>query len=107
MEKKKHRGLKIALICVCSFLAFILVFVGGFLIFASATTLKVKDVEDMPINGEITTKVDKNQEIKLLTWNVGYGALDEKQDCYWDGGKGVVGESKEVVKKISKPSVTR
>ena len=73
MEKKKHRGLKIALICVCSFLAFILAFVGGFLIFASATTLKVKDVEDMPINGEITTKVDKNQEIKLLTWNVGYG----------------------------------
>ena len=98
MEKKKHRGLKIALICVCSFLAFILAFVGGFLIFASATTLKVKDVEDMPINGEIATKVDKSQEIKLLTWNVGYGALDEKQDCYWDGGKGVVGESKEVVK---------
>ena len=98
MEKKKHRGLKIALICVCSFLAFILAFVGGFLIFASATTLKVKDVEDMPINGEIATKVDKNQEIKLLTWNVGYGALDERQDCYWDGGTGVVGESKEVVK---------
>ena len=98
MEKKKHRGLKIALICVCSFLAFILAFVGGFLIFASVTTLKVKDVEDMPINGEILTKVDSSQDIKLLTWNVGYGALDERQDCYWDGGTGVTGESKEIVK---------
>ena len=97
MEKKKHRALKIVFICVGAFLASVLAFVGGFLIFASATTLKVKDVEDMSINGEITNKVDKSQEMTLLTWNVGYGALDEKQDCYWDGGKGVTGESKEVV----------
>ena len=97
MEKKKHRGLKIALICVCSFLALVLVFVGGFLIFATATTLKVKDEEDMPISGEVMAKVDASQELKLVTWNVGYGALDEKQDCYWDGGKGVVGESKDKV----------
>ena len=94
---KKHRALKIVLICVGGFLALVLTLVGGFLIFASATTLQVKDVEDMAINGNITTKVDKNKEIKLLTWNVGYGALDEKQDCYWDGGEGVTGESKEVV----------
>ena len=97
MEKKKHRVLKIILICVGAFLALIIALVGGFLIFATATTLKVKDVEDMAINGTVTTKVDASNEIKLLTWNVGYGALDEKQDCYWDGGKGVDGESKEVV----------
>ena len=96
--KKKNRALKIVLICVGAFLATIIAFVGGFLIFASATTLKVKDVEDMKINGIISQKIDQSQEIKLLTWNVGYGALDERQDCYWDGGKGVTGESKEVVK---------
>lgn len=95
--KKKHRALKIVLICVGGFLAFVLTLVGGFLIFASATTLQVKDAEEMPINGNITTKVDKSKDMKLLTWNVGYGALDEKQDCYWDGGEGVTGESKEVV----------
>ena len=95
--KKKHRALKIVFICVGGFLALVLTLVGGFLIFATATTLQVKDVEDMTINGNITTKVDKSKEMKLLTWNVGYGALDEKQDCYWDGGKGVTGESKEVV----------
>ena len=95
--KKKHRALKIVFICVGGFLALVLTLVGGFLIYASATTLQVKDVEDMAINGNVTTKVDKNKEMKLLTWNVGYGALDEKQDCYWDGGEGVTGESKEVV----------
>ena len=94
---KKHRALKIVFICVGGLLALVLTLVGGFSIYASATTLQVKDVEDMAINGNVTTKVDKNKEMKLLTWNVGYGALDEKQDCYWDGGEGVTGESKEVV----------
>ncbi len=94
---KKHKVLKIILIVVGSFLATIITFVGAFLIFASATTLQVKDVEDMKIDGDSTTKVDKSSPINLLTWNIGYGALDERQDCYWDGGKGVDGESKEVV----------
>ena len=43
-------------------------------------------------------KITTGQDLKLLTWNVGYGALDEGQDCYWDGGKGVTGESKDKVK---------
>ena len=86
--KKKHRVLKIVFISVGALLALVLAFVGGFLIFASATTLKVKDTEDMKINGQVTTKINEGQSLKLLTWNIGYGALDEKQDCYWDGGKG-------------------
>ncbi len=94
---KKHKALKIVLISVGSVLAAIIAFVGGFLIFASATTLKTKPKEAMEINGQVTAKVNKENEIKLLTWNVGYGALDERQDCYWDGGKGVYGESKKIV----------
>ena len=53
--KKKHRALKIVFMSVGAFLALIIAFVGGFLIYASATTLQVKDVEDMKINGEINT----------------------------------------------------
>lgn len=93
----KHKALKITLISVGAVVATLLSFVGGFLVFASATTLQVKDTEEMTINGKVSNKVNKSDEIKLLTWNIGYGALDERQDCYWDGGKGVVGESKEVV----------
>ena len=94
---KKHKALKIVLIAVGSIFALLIAFVGGVLIFASATTLKVKDKEKMAIGGTVTTKIDKTQQLHLLTWNSGYGALDERQDCYWDGGKGVYGESKEVV----------
>ena len=94
---KKHKAWKIVLIVFGSIAGLLISFVGGVLIFASATTLHVKDKEKMKINGSVTSKIDKSQEINLLTWNTGYGALDERQDCYWDGGKGVYGESKAVV----------
>ena len=95
--KKKHKVLKIVLISLGSLVALLIAFVGGFLIYASATTLKVKDTESMIVDGNIATKINKSNQINMLTWNIGYGALDERQDCYWDGGKGVDGESKDVV----------
>ena len=94
---KKHKALKIVLISLCSIFVLLIAFIGGALIFASATTLQVKDKEEMQIDGEVVAKVNKDNEIKLLTWNIGYGALDEREDCYWDGGVGVDGESKETV----------
>ena len=95
--KKKHKVLKIVLLCIGGLLVTVLALVGGFLIFATATTLKVQDKEEMKVNGNVATEVDKTSQIKLLTWNVGYGALDERQDCYFDGGTGVDGESKDIV----------
>ena len=89
--------LKIILICVIGLVTTIVVGVAGFIIYASATTLKVKDVEEMPVNGSVTQKVDKTETLDLLTWNFGYGALDEKADFYMDGGQMVTGESKETV----------
>ena len=95
--KKKHPVLKIVLISVSALLVTVLAFVGGFLIFASATTLQVKDEEEMAVNNNNETQINIDDGFKFLTWNVGYGALDERQDCYFDGGKGVDGESKEIV----------
>ena len=94
---KKHKALKIVLISIGAVFALVISFIGGVLIFASATTLKVKDAEKMQVNSTVQLEVEKSNQIKLLTWNTGYGALDERQDCCWDGGKGVYGESKEVV----------
>ena len=94
---KKHKTFKIILIIFASIVATLVTFVGGVLIFATATTLQVKDKEKMTVGGSQTAKVNKANELHLLTWNTGYGALDEREDCYWDGGKGVYGESKIVV----------
>ena len=98
MIMKKHKALKIVLISIGAVFALVISFIGGVLIFASATTLKVKDVEKMQVNTCTQNEVNKESSIKLLTWNTGYGGLDERQDCCWDGGKNVYAESKEVVK---------
>ena len=91
------KGLKITLITLGAVFGTVVAFIGGVLIFASATTLKVKETEKMEIRSKVTKEIDQSQALNLLTWNTGYGALDERQDCCWDGGKGVYGESKEVV----------
>ena len=92
---RRHKVLKIVLLSISSFLLTIITFVGGFLIYASATTLQVKAVENKKINGQVSTLVDKTNNINLLTWNIGYGCLDERADFYMDGGKSVIGESKQ------------
>ena len=95
MNQKAKKVLKIVLLSVGGVLVTVVSLFGGFLIYASATTLQVKDVEKMKVNGEVNEKVDKSSNMSLLTWNIGYGALDERADFYMDGGKGVIGESKE------------
>lgn len=97
MNQKKYRAGKIILVSVSVLLTVIVAAVGGLLIFESVTTLPVKDTEAMAIHGTSFQKADQNRDIRIVTWNAGYGALDERQDCYWDGGKGVDGESLETV----------
>ena len=95
MDKKKNKTLKIVLIALGSALAIVIAFVGGFIIFATATTLKVQDNEEMKIEGNVATKINIEEDLDILTWNIGYGALDERADFYMDGGTSVIGESKE------------
>ena len=91
------KPLLITLIAVGAVVGTVVAFIGGVLIFASATTLKVKDTEKMAIRSSVTKEIDDSEILNVMTWNTGYGALDERQDCCWDGGKGVYGESKDVV----------
>ena len=95
---KKHKILKRILISLGVIIGVIVLFVGGALVFATVTTLKVEDTEAMEVKGQASAKIETDKEINILTWNTGYGALDERQDCYWDGGKGSIGESEEVVR---------
>ena len=82
---------------ILSIIGVAIILVGSFLVFATFTTLKVKDVEAMEVKGTNSQNIKINDEIKILSWNIGYGALDETADFYMDGGKQVVAKSKEAV----------
>ena len=63
---------------------------GGYLIYASITTLHTKDVEKMDITGKKSLDLNINNEISILSWNIGYAALGDNEDFFMDGGKHVI-----------------
>lgn len=49
-----------------------------------------EDVEELKIDGKATKILKQGEEIKLLTYNLGYLSLDSTQDFFMDGGKNVM-----------------
>ena len=100
-KRFKHRWVGIVLNCVIGFFGTIIVTIGSFLIYASATTLHVKDVETVKVKDafpEMYKELHLNEENKIMTWNIGYCALDETADFFMDGGKEVRAHSIDQVK---------
>ena len=73
-EKKrrfKHRWVGILLNCVIGFFGTLIMVFGVFLIYASATTLKTKDIERVKVGGDGTQTLYAGMTTSILTWNVG------------------------------------
>lgn len=49
-----------------------------------------EEVEELSIDGKATKTLKQDEEIKLLTYNLGYLSLDSTQDFFMDGGKNVM-----------------
>lgn len=96
--KKKRKVLRIILLSIGSLLGTIVLIFGIFLIYASATTLKVQDRERMKVRGNLSQTFDSSISHNIMTWNVGYCALDEYNDFYMDGGKNSLARSEKAVK---------
>lgn len=99
MSGKKHGIIynlfRILLIVI---LAAVLLLVGmvGFL---SLTEYKPADREKAQITGEVARDLNLNEEISLLTFNIGYGALGDNADFFMDGGDSVYTADRERVNK--------
>lgn len=69
------------------------------LLFGVLTILEYrpKDVEALTPQGNANATVTQGQTIRLVTWNLGYGALGEDADFFMDGGKMVNTATKQQV----------
>ncbi len=47
------------------------------------------DVEPVEIGGEASELLYPGSSVKIVTWNIGYGALGDNADFFMDGGSGV------------------
>ena len=72
---------------------------AGLIAFISLTEYKPDKVERIRIYGNSSKGVKKGDSIKMMSWNIGYGALGDNADFFMDGGNHVLTSSKNRVKK--------
>ena len=88
LRKKRSIGKKI-LIGVGIFLGVILLLVAGVFGWLTITEYNPADRESLTVSGAEQPAAPTETTIKLLTWNVGYGALGDNADFFMDGGSSV------------------
>lgn len=84
--KKKKKWWQIVLIVLACILAVILVFVLCLLAYLSATEYRPKDRETVSVSGTAAQTIRPGDNLKILTWNCGFGALGDNADFFMDGG---------------------
>lgn len=67
------------------------------LIVLSVREYKPSKIQEITISGKSGKKVSAKQEISVMTWNVGYGALSESEDFFMDGGKKIRPKQKSLI----------
>lgn len=87
---KVFRGIGIALLVI-------VLLAGGFIAFLSATEYRSAETEAIRIEGNAAREPAVDEPLSVLSWNVGYAALDENADFFMDGGKSVRAADAETV----------
>ena len=96
-EKKKH-GIAFEIFRVLLLIiAIIVLAVLGLLAYMTASDYKPADVEKVTAEGTASSEFKEGDQLTVMTWNIGYGALGNNADFFMDGGEMVKSASKERV----------
>ena len=66
---------------------------GAGVIYLTVNEYKPEDIENVDIYGTTSKNVSPGDTLTVLTYNIGYGADDDKHDFFMDGGTTVTTES--------------
>ena len=72
---------------LCGILLFVIVAFGGLLAFLSLTEYKPEAKTELTLNGTAAGSLKAGDSLRVLAWNIGYGALGDNADFFMDGGK--------------------
>ncbi len=73
----------------------IILVLACFVLYLTMSEYRPDDVEDVSIEGEADRKVSEGEELTILSWNIGYGALGDNADFFMDGGSSVRSSTEE------------
>ena len=96
--------LKLIIVCILCLITVAIIYFAGVLIYATITEFKSKPNENIPVKPENNSEIPVEQELNLLTWNIGYGGLGQEMDFFYEGGKMVrptVTQSQKYIQGIS------
>ncbi len=79
------------------FVLTIIVLFVGLIGYLAVTEFKPEEIMNLEIENKQSTKVNTDDEYKMMIWNLGYCALGENTDFFMDGGKMVNTATKEEV----------
>ena len=82
---------------ICMILIMLVLLAGTVLAYLSVDEYKPEEVQVLEIEGESHKTLEKNKSYKIMTWNIGYGALGDNADFFMDGGRMVNTADKERV----------
>ncbi len=82
---------------IISVFSVIILFALSAILYLTFVEYNPKQVEESEIYNNQSELVSLNQEYTILTWNVGYGALDKDSDFFMDGGTQSKSSSKDAV----------
>ena len=68
-------------------IVFILALFALFLAFLTISEFKPAPSESVDVAGHAAKKAATGEEMRIVTWNTGYGALGDNADFFMDGGK--------------------
>ena len=85
MKSKKSIGRRLFEI-VRTFLFIVILIIGILIGFLSITEYKPADRETLTVENGTSAVIPAGATLKVMTWNVGYGALGDNADFFMDGG---------------------
>lgn len=85
--EKKPGCLGVILRFIGVLLLIIVILVGGMIGFLSVTEFKPDDRMAAEIQGEAASEISAGDSFRIMSWNIGYGALGDNADFFMDGGK--------------------
>lgn len=99
MSGKKHGIIFNVFRVILIIIAAAVLLLAGMVGFLSVTEYKPADRLKAEITGSAAKELNLEEEISLLTFNIGYGALGDNADFFMDGGKSVYTADEERVNK--------
>ena len=94
MDQRENNGkipggyiMKKILKIICGILLVVIVAVGGLFTYLSLTEYRPEEETELTLSGTAVKSLKEGDPLRVLTWNIGYGALGDNADFFMDGGK--------------------